>query len=165
MLLRPTFLYASFLVLFSASAWAQPNQDQSNDNELTMGQGSYDLSRYEGKVLILDFWASWCGPCRQSFPWMNAMLDKYGDDGLAILAVNLDKEATKAQQFLMDVPAKFDIAFDPSGTSAEQMNVMGMPSTYIFSRDGKLNDAMVGFSKARAVEHEALIARLMEVSE
>jgi len=144
----------------SAQSSAKPSQ-----NTLQMGDQAYDLSKYEGKVLILDFWASWCGPCRQSFPWMNGLLEKYQNQGLAILAVNLDEDRAKADQFLSDVPADFDIAFDPSGTSAEQLQVMGMPSTYIFGRDGNLRERVIGFSKARSEEHEALIAELMEAGQ
>ena len=53
--------------------------------------GDLDLEKHAGKVVILDFWASWCVPCRRSFPWMNAMHEKYAQDGLVIIAVNLDR--------------------------------------------------------------------------
>src|SRR5579863_797355 len=66
-----------------------------------------DLNQYHGKVVYLDFWASWCKPCRQSFPWMNRMLDMYGDKGLVIIAVNLDEDRKDADRFLKEVPAKF----------------------------------------------------------
>ncbi|MEK6249693.1 MAG: TlpA family protein disulfide reductase, partial [Planctomycetales bacterium] len=71
-----------------------------------------NLSEYRGKVVVLDFWASWCVPCRRSFPWMNEMQQKYGDDGLVIVAVNLDNQSSDAQKFLQQYPAEFTISYD-----------------------------------------------------
>lgn len=155
-MVRQLFWLAMLVALgFGVAARAE------SQNSLLLNGEAYDLSHYEGKVLILDFWASWCGPCRQSFLWMNEMLDKYAGDGLAILAVNLDKERSKADQFLRDVPANFDVVFDPSGTSAEQLQVMGMPSTYIFNRDGSLKESVIGFSKARSGDHEQILDEML----
>ena len=158
---KPWLWVVLLLISIPVHAAEALSSAKSSQSTLQMGDQAYDLSKYEGKVLILDFWASWCGPCRQSFPWMNGLLEKYQDEGLAILAVNLDEDRSKADQFLADVPANFDIAFDPSGTSAEQLQVMGMPSTYIFGRDGNLRERVIGFSAARAKEHEEVIAELM----
>jgi len=72
---------------------------------------TFNLSDYQGKVVILDFWASWCVPCRRSFPWMNEMQNKYGDDGLVIVAVNLDSEVSDAEAFLERYPADFSIYY------------------------------------------------------
>src|SRR5262245_36267509 len=72
-----------------------------------------EIARSRGDVVWLDFWASWCVPCRHSFPWMNAMQDKYGPLGLTIVAVNLDAERSDADRFLATMPAGFRIQFDP----------------------------------------------------
>ena len=155
-MLRQLFWLSVIVALgFGTAARAEPG------DSLMINGEAYDLSPYEGKVLILDFWASWCGPCRQSFPWMNQMLERYEEQGLAILAVNLDEDHAKADKFLKDVPAEFDLAFDPTGTSAEQLQVMGMPSTYIFDRDGSLKERVIGFSKARAQQHEQILAEML----
>src|SRR5436190_21459373 len=74
-------------------------------------KGDVTLESLRGKAVLVDFWASWCGPCRQSFPWMNDLQRKYGDKGLAIVAVNLDKDREFASSFLAEVPASFTVAF------------------------------------------------------
>jgi len=97
----------------------------------------FDLSRYRGSVVYLDFWASWCGPCLQSFPWLAQMHEKYADQGLRIVAVNLDKQRPAADRFLRRVPAPFELVFDPKGTLAERFEVSGMPHSFMFDRNGK----------------------------
>ena len=120
-----------------------------------------DLAEYRGKVVIVDFWASWCVPCRQSFPWLNAMYDEYGDDGLVILGVNTNDDAAEAQQFLDEFPAKFEIVYDPDGQLAQEFGVVAMPSSYVFSRDGELDTRHLGFLRSRRDEYEAVIQRLI----
>ena len=122
-----------------------------------------DLAEYRGKVVIVDFWASWCVPCRQSFPWFNAMHEEYGDDGLVILGVNTNDDAAEAQQFLEEFPAKFEIVYDPDGQLAQDFGVVAMPSSFVFSRDGELDTRHLGFLRSRRDEYEAVIQRLIAV--
>jgi thiol-disulfide isomerase/thioredoxin len=103
------------------------------------------VSEREGKVVVVDFWASWCVPCRRSFPWMNTMTEKYADDGLVIVAVNLDKDRAAADAFLAEIPADFEIEFDPDATIAREYGVEAMPSSLVFGRDGKLVARHLGF--------------------
>ena len=74
-----------------------------------------DLSAYKGKVVMIDFWASWCGPCRQSFPWLNEMRTKKSSDDFVIIGINVDENTEDAKKFLAKVPADFDIIYDPEG--------------------------------------------------
>lgn len=114
-----------------------------------------------GKVVLIDFWASWCGPCRQSFPWMNAMQTKYAEQGFEIVAINLDSEAEEAANFLKEIPANFKIGFDSEGITAEKMQVEAMPMSYLIDRDGKIRYRMMGFNTQKKTEHEAHIQTLL----
>jgi thiol-disulfide isomerase/thioredoxin len=124
-------------------------------------QGEVTLGSLRGKAVLVDFWASWCGPCRQSFPWMNGLQKRYGDKGLAIVAVNLDKDRELASHFLAEVPAAFTVAFDPSGKTAESYRVKALPTTFLVSPDGKLLLTHTGFDAKHASEFEAQIAEAL----
>jgi thiol-disulfide isomerase/thioredoxin len=115
------------------------------------------LQPVQGKVIWVDFWASWCVPCRRSFPWMNTMHRKYAADGLEIIAVNLDKERALADGFLAEVPAEFALRFDPAGELAKQFKVQGMPSSYLLDSAGNVLATHVGFKTADSAEYERAI--------
>jgi cytochrome c biogenesis protein CcmG/thiol:disulfide interchange protein DsbE len=110
--------------------------------------GTVSLDALRGKVVLVDFWASWCGPCRQSFPWMSALVDRYGAKGLVVVAVNLDKSRGLADSFLEDFPSPFLVAFDPAGKTAEAFRVEAMPSSFVVGRDGEILYSHAGFDVA-----------------
>jgi thiol-disulfide isomerase/thioredoxin len=112
---------------------------------LPTDKGTLTLADLKGKVVYLDFWASWCPPCRKSFPWMNEMESRYARQGLAVVAVNVDKNPTLAAKFLDEVPAHFAVAYDQQGTVAESYHVPGMPSSFIIDRSGKIRTVHIGF--------------------
>jgi thiol-disulfide isomerase/thioredoxin len=120
-----------------------------------------DLAKYRGQVLILDFWASWCKPCRQSIPWLNEMRARYGANGLAIVGVNVDAERGDAERFLRDVPIDFEIVFDPKGQLAGRFKLKGMPTSYVFDRAGNMVDTHIGFRNASKADHEAVLKELL----
>jgi thiol-disulfide isomerase/thioredoxin len=116
-----------------------------------------ELGPVEGKVLWVDFWASWCVPCRRSFPWMNEMHRKYSEQGLQIVAVNLDMERALADGFLKEIPAEFAVRFDPDGKLAKQFDVQAMPSSFVLDGSGQVIAAHYGFKLADADEYEKQI--------
>jgi len=122
---------------------------------------SFDLQEYRGKVLVLDFWASWCVPCRRSFPWMNEMHEKYEDQGLVIVGVNMDAEAADAEAFLREYPANFRIIEDANGELAKKFDVIAMPSSYIIDRNGDIVERHLGFKVKRQDEYESLIQNVL----
>lgn len=128
-------------------------------------QGTVQLSSYKGKTVYLDFWASWCGPCKQSFPWMNDMQKKYGAKGLRIVGVNLDQKAEDAKTFLATTPAQFDVAFDSAGQSPKQYGVKGMPTSLLIGPDGKVLMVHQGFKAENREELESQIKQALRIKE
>ncbi|HSY48776.1 MAG TPA: TlpA disulfide reductase family protein [Thermoanaerobaculia bacterium] len=119
--------------------------------------GTVSLHDFRGKVVYVDFWASWCVPCRQSFPWMSGMSDRYSAQGLVVVSVNLDKKRDAVDEFLQRFPATFLVALDPSGKTAEAFHVAAMPSSFIVSRTGRIIYTHAGFEQAKAQTIETQI--------
>jgi len=113
-----------------------------------------DLDDHRGKVVVIDFWASWCVPCRRSFPWLDEMQDKYREQGLVVIGVNLDADASEAEAFLREFPVSFQIVKDPDGTLAREYEVIAMPSSYVIDRNGEISVRHLGFKIARLREYE-----------
>ncbi|WP_342119076.1 TlpA family protein disulfide reductase [Pseudoduganella sp. OTU4001] len=106
------------------------------------------LADLRGKVVYVDFWASWCGPCRKSFPWMNTLQQRHGPAGLQVVAINVDEKREDAAAFLAKVPASFTIAYDPAGVTPKAYGIKGMPSSALVGRDGQLLWMHSGFNEA-----------------
>jgi len=119
--------------------------------------GPLDVEAYRGKVVVIDFWASWCVPCRRSFPWLNAMHAKYAGDGLVIIGVNVDSERAEATRFLAEYPADFQIYFDSEGRYAAEYGVEAMPSSFVIGRDGQVRARHLGFKVQKQPDYEAAI--------
>jgi len=123
-----------------------------------------DLTRFRGKVVLVDFWASWCEPCRRSFPWLNAMQAKYGERGLVVIGVNVDRDRADADGFLHDVPANFQIIYDPAGSLASRYDLPGMPVSYVIGPTGDIVGRHLGFRNALRVERETELQKLLETA-
>jgi thiol-disulfide isomerase/thioredoxin len=119
--------------------------------------GTVSLESLRGKVVLVDFWASWCEPCRTSFPWLRRMHDRYASKGLVIVAINLDKDRDAANAFLQSQPAPFLVAFDPAAKTAEAFKVPGMPSSYLVSPKGDILYFHAGFDPKKTDAFEAKI--------
>lgn len=124
-----------------------------------LDKGQITLSQFKGRVVYLDFWASWCGPCKQSFPWMNSMQEKFQSHGLEVVAVNLDENVDDANKFLAGTPAKFTVAFDAKGQIPRQYGVKGMPTSYLIDREGKIVYQHMGFN---AKDRDFLEQKILE---
>ena len=108
-------------------------------------QPNISLKDLEGKTLFIDFWASWCAPCITSLPLYNEIYDKYQDQGLEVIAVNVDNPIEDGLDFLLDTPLDFLIPQDPEGDVSEMFGVIGMPSSYLVSPDGDVRLVHMGF--------------------
>ena len=125
----------------------------------------FDLQQYKGKVVVLDFWASWCVPCRRSFPWLNEMQAKYASEGLVVIGVNLDNDAAEAQEFLDEFPPEFRIVYDTDKTLAREYDVIAMPSSYVIARDGSIHDRHLGYKVGLQDDYEAVIVEALSKKE
>jgi cytochrome c biogenesis protein CcmG, thiol:disulfide interchange protein DsbE len=149
-----SFILLSLLLTLPApsnfAAGTRDDRAVAPDFTLPVRSGTVSLGDLRGKVVLVDFWASWCMPCRQSFPWMSSMLNRYSAQGLVIVAINLDKNHDAADTFLERFPARFVVAFDPAAKTAEAFHVEAMPSSFIVSRMGRIVYSHAGFEQAKA---------------
>lgn len=131
--------------------------------QLPAMQGNPPISwqELEGKVVYLDFWASWCVPCRQSFPFMSQMQRELKDQGLEVIAVNLDENLQDAEDFLARNPAQFSVVVDVNQQCAQQYAVKAMPSSYLIDRNGIVRKVHLGFRSGEALEFRKAVEQVL----
>jgi cytochrome c biogenesis protein CcmG/thiol:disulfide interchange protein DsbE len=136
------------LTAVSTSAWAVEEGDQAPVFDLPSIYADHpaiSTASLEGKTVYVDFWASWCAPCLSSLPLYNDMYHKYKDQGLEIVAINVDNPIEDGLDFLLDTPLDFLIPADPDGEAAELFEVIGMPTSYLIEPDGTVKLVHMGF--------------------
>lgn len=129
--------------------------------KLKNSQQSLDLDNYLGKVMYLDFWASWCPPCAKSFPFLNELHRQYHNEGLKIVAINLDEAPEDADKFLIQYPAEFTLASDLTKQCAEDLGVAAMPSSYLIDRKGIIRHIHLGFRASETQELREKVKQLL----
>lgn len=131
----------------------------------SIGDGkSYNLQQFQGKVLYIDFWASWCPPCLKSFPFLNELEQDLKDQGLQVIAINLDESSEDAKAFLAKTPAQFIVAADSHEQCARNFDVQAMPSSYLIDRNGIIRHIQLGFRSGEAKELRTLAEQLLAES-
>ena len=150
-LLPASLLATAVLASLGAAPPAPPDFQLNGDAE-------------RGKVVYVDFWASWCAPCKQSFPWLNEMHARYREQGLEIVGVNVDMRRGDADQFLAQIPARFTLAFDTHGDTAGRYAAKGMPTSYLVGRDGTIVATHIGFKAEDKGRIEGEIRRALGVN-
>jgi cytochrome c biogenesis protein CcmG, thiol:disulfide interchange protein DsbE len=126
------------------------------------GSGAIDLTKQPGRFVYVDFWASWCGPCKQSFPFMNSLKKQFEAKGVTVVAITVDKQLADATDFLKDHPADFVTVHDNAGKCAKELGVKGMPSSYIIDKNGAILFAHKGF---RPADMETITRQLQQLTE
>lgn len=119
-------------------------------------EGKVDLKSLKGRVVYVDFWATWCPPCRKSFPWMEEMHTRYDKDGLTIVAISVDAKYELAEKFIQELNPSFISAHDPGKKVAKLYKLRAMPSSYLVDRSGNIISTHLGFrtSRSKKVESE-----------
>lgn len=161
MLSRKLILIAALLALAGASP-LQPGDSFPALAQFNLeGRLPADLA---GKVVLVDFWASWCAPCKASFPAMEQLLERHGPDGFVIVAVNLDDKRADMEAFLKKNPVKFVVVRDAEKKLVAQVNIRSMPTSFLLDRAGKVSAVHHGFHGEETVkQYEQEITRLLAV--
>ena len=120
-----------------------------------------DLAKYRGKVVYVDFWASWCGPCKLSFPFMQQLAARYPAGDVAVVTINLDRQRPAAEAFLRQVHGALPVVYDPAGNLAKTWKVADMPTSLVFDRKGAMRFRHQGFFPGKAAEYEAHVTQLV----
>lgn len=120
------------------------------------------LSDLRGRVVLVDFWASWCVPCKTSFPALDAISREYGPRGVTVLAINVDERRRDADAFLASRPHAMAVLFDPKGASAAAFGVKGMPSSFLIDRDGVIRYTHMGYTTTVDAGYRQELAQLLK---
>lgn len=148
------------IITFASQVSATDNVNVNADSN-TIELLDQHLKNEIGNVVYVDFWASWCIPCRKSFPWMNNLKAQYQEQGFTIISINLDHSRELADEFLMTIPANFPVIYDPKGLIARKYKLKGMPSSFIINRQGQIVSGHVGFNLEKKLAYEKEIQALL----
>ncbi|WP_020406672.1 TlpA family protein disulfide reductase [Hahella ganghwensis] len=157
-----TGILAVSVMIFGAMAQAVEIEGAAPDFTLRSSlEKNLRLSEHKGQVVMINFWASWCGPCRQEMPLMQEIYDKYKKFGFTIMAVNVDEDPSLADEFLNDVSVTFPILYDTKNEVSEMYNVEAMPTSIMVDRNGNMRylhkGYQPGFEEKYAKEVKKLI--------
>lgn len=161
--MRWFYLVIPVLYLYATTTMAEHLDELSPTCSLTTLEGTpaHNLQELKGKVVYMDFWASWCPPCIKSFPFLNELENQLKEQGLQVIGVNLDEKVADAQAFLASHPVDFSIVADPSKQCAKSFEVMAMPTSYLIDRKGNIRHIHRGFRSGETEELRALISQLL----
>ncbi len=154
----------SLLIVLSLNAFAVEINDKAPEFKLDAiknASSKLALSQLQGKVVYVDFWASWCVPCVRSFPKLEALRAKYKDKGFEVIAINMDENLEDANDFLKKFAVSFPVVRDPSGSVAEQYKLKGMPTGYVIDQSGRVNYIAEGFDPEDEKAIEEMVAALI----
>lgn len=158
--LRHKFLFSGLLLAVFAGIALANDEPISVPGPLSAAE--FELSDFEGQIVLVDFWASWCKPCAQALPWLNAMQVKYRDLGLQVVMINLDKDPKAAAKMAAEIDPSIRQYLDPAGELAARYKLEGMPSSFLYDRSGELLSSHVGFLKADGPKREKALVTVLK---
>ena len=163
--LRPSSLTLLLLLGFLASSpslSAAEQQGMAPDFTLKSRSGqNLKLSELKGEVVMVNFWASWCGPCRQEMPLLDQLYKRYQSMGFTILGVNVEEDSSAAEKVLKELPVSFPILFDKQNEVSKLYGIAAMPSTFLVDRDGKLRYLHKGYLPGYEDDYQQQIRELI----
>jgi len=140
------YTLATVMVLLSSTVSAGTVQAPAPDFTLKSDSGeNLRLSEMRGEVVLINFWASWCGPCRQEMPILSELHDKYKAMGFTVLGINVEENSSDARKLLKEMPVSFPVLFDNDSSVSKQYDVAAMPSTVLVDRDGNMRYLHKGY--------------------
>ena len=159
----PRFGVSVLLGLFiSLSASAVDLQEHAPDFTLKSLEGSnLRLQEYRGQVVLINFWASWCGPCRQEMPLLDRLHHRYEDTGFAVLGINVEGEEAPAREIVDKTNVTFPILIDESQKVSELYNLQAMPSTVVIDRDGVVRYIHLGYKPGDEAKYVEVVKQLI----
>jgi peroxiredoxin len=122
---------------------------------------SVSLSGLKGQVVLINFWASWCGPCRKEMPVLDQLYQRYKPLGFTLLGVNVEEDSTAAENWLKDTPVSFPILFDRRNAVSKLYDVTAMPSTVLVDRQGHVRYVHYGYNPGTENEYQDQIRSLV----
>lgn len=163
---KPLFNLAA-VALAGLLAWlpavAEVGQGAAPDFTLKSNKGdNYRLSELRGEVVMINFWASWCGPCRQEMPLLEELYVRYKPLGFTILGINIEEDSSKAQSLLKDIPVSFPVLFDTQNEVSRLYDVAAMPSTILVDRDGNMRYLHRGYKPGYEQTYQEQIRTLIK---
>jgi len=153
----------SMMVLLSSNSYASETiKGKAPNFTLKSYAGSNQkLSEFRGKVILLNFWASWCGPCRQEMPLLNSLHKKYKKLGFTVIGINVEEDLRKAKQVVKDVGIKFPVLFDTENKVSDLYDVSAMPSTVIIDRSGNMRYLHKGYKPGDMKTYKKWVKKLI----
>ena len=157
------WIIALALAFSSNLGFALTDEGQASNFTLKSADGSnIRLSEHRGEVVLINFWASWCGPCRQEMPELDALQQQYQDLGFTVFGINVEQDREAADRVLKDIPVTFPVLFDNDNSVSETYGVDAMPATVIVDRNGTIRFAHRGYKPGYEELYEQQIRTLLK---
>ena len=161
--LLPRLLLAAFMVLSTplAAIAAEVGRPAPDFTLKSLGGPNLKLSEMAGSVVLINFWASWCGPCREEMPLLNSLHKKYEPLGFKVLGVNVEQDVKGAKGFLTNFPVDFPVLLDSDNRVSEQYKVIAMPTTVVVDRDGNMRFLHQGYKSGDEAKYRQMVKKLV----
>jgi len=158
-------LLGTFVAIVMATSVVTAGTERSSAPDFTLKSNTGEnirLSEYRGEVVLINFWASWCGPCRQEMPVLDELQSKYKALGFTVLGVNVEEDSSKAKKMLRDLPVSFPVLFDNDSVVSRQYDVIAMPSTVLVDRDGNMRYLHKGYKSGLETVYQQQVRELIK---